>query len=59
VVVEGLNISELKLITGPAGAEVVAAGAVIDDSAFARQPANAPAAMSSEAAAMTSLRRTG
>ncbi len=34
VVVEGLNISELRLITGPAGADVVAVGAVIDDSAF-------------------------
>jgi hypothetical protein len=27
VVVEGLNISELRLITGPAGADVVAVGA--------------------------------
>jgi hypothetical protein len=59
VVVEGLNISELRLITGPAGADVVAVGAVIDDSAFALQPARAPAVMSSEAAATTSLRRTG
>jgi len=59
VVVGGLNISELRLTTGPAGADVVAVGAVIDDSAFALQPAKAPAAISSEAVALTSLRRTG
>ncbi|HEY6685279.1 MAG TPA: hypothetical protein VI094_03620 [Propionibacteriaceae bacterium] len=59
VVVEGSNISDLTLITGPAGADVVAVGAVIDESAFALQPAKAPAAMSSETMALTSLRRTG
>jgi hypothetical protein len=58
VVVGGLNISELRLTTGP-GADVVAVGAVIDDSAFALQPTRAPAVMSNEAAATTSLRRTG
>ena len=41
VVVEGLNISELRLMTGPAGADVVAIGAVADDSACALQPARA------------------
>jgi hypothetical protein len=56
--VGGLNISELRLTTGP-GADVVAVGAVIDDSAFALQPAKAPAAASNEAVALTSLRRTG
>ena len=59
VVVEGLNISEIRLMTGPAGADVVAIGAVADDSACALQPARAPAEMSSEAAPTRSLRRTG
>ena len=57
VVEAGWNISELRLITGPEGADVVAIGAVAADSAFTLQPARAPAAMSSEAAPMRSLRR--
>jgi hypothetical protein len=59
VVVEGLNISELSLMTGPAGAEVALVGAVAGVSAWALQPAKTPAAMSAEVAPMTSLRRTG
>jgi hypothetical protein len=62
VVVEGLNISELRSITGPAGADgadVVLEGAVSADSALALQPAKLPAAMSRAATPRTSLRRTG
>jgi hypothetical protein len=58
VVVEGLNISELRLITGPAGAEradVELEGVVSADSALALQPARLPAAMSIAAAPTTSL----
>jgi hypothetical protein len=58
VVVEGLNISELRLITGPAGAEgtdVELEGVVSADSALALQPARLPAVMSIAAAPTTSL----
>ena len=49
-VVEGLNVSELRLITGPVGADVAIAGATGADSVVALQPARPPAAMSSAAA---------
>jgi hypothetical protein len=58
VVVEGLNISELRLITGPAGADgadVVLEGTIGADSALALQPARPPAAMSSAAAPRMTL----
>jgi hypothetical protein len=58
VVLEGLNISELKLMTGPAGADVVLAGAGAADSTRVLQPARQAAAMISEAAPVKSLRRT-
>jgi hypothetical protein len=58
VVVEGLNISELRLMTGPACADDALAGAIGDDSeAWALQPTRAPAAMRSDAAPIPSLRR--
>ena len=49
VVVDGLNISELRLITGPAGTDAVLVGAAAADSVrpYSRQ---GPAAMISEAA---------
>jgi hypothetical protein len=56
---EGLNISELRLMTGPAGADEMLVGAVGDGAAWALQPARPAAAMRSEAAPMRSLRRTG
>jgi len=59
VVVEGLNINELRLMTGPAGTDDVLVGAVGGGSAWALHPARPPAAMRSEAAPMRSLRRTG
>lgn len=61
VVAEGLNISELRLITGPVGADgadVMREGAVGADSALALQPARPPAAMSRAAAPRMSLRST-
>ena len=58
VVVEGLNISELKLTIGPAGADVVLVGADAADSAQVLQPARPAAAMISEAAPVRRLRRT-
>jgi hypothetical protein len=58
VVVEGLNISELRLITGPAGADAVLVGVVAADSLEALQPARLPTVMSNEPALMRSLRRT-
>jgi hypothetical protein len=64
VVVEGLNISELRLITGPLGADDAMEGADVAmeggaDSALALQPARPPAVMNSAAAPRTSLRRAG
>ena len=59
VVVEGLNVSELRLITGPVGADGAIAGATGAVSALAPQPARLPAAMSSAAAPRMSLRRVG
>jgi len=56
--VEGLNISELRLMTEPAGvdgADVVLEGTVGADSALALQPARPPAAMSRAAAPRTTL----
>jgi hypothetical protein len=58
VIVEGLNISELILINGPGGADVVLIEVVAGVSAWALQPASAPAAMNTEAAPMINLRRT-
>jgi hypothetical protein len=57
VVVEGLNISELRLITGPAGADGadVVLEAIGADSALALQPARPPAAMSRAAAPRMTL----
>jgi hypothetical protein len=57
--VEGLNVSELRLITGPVGADVAIAGATGADSVLALQPAKLPAEMSSAAAPRMSLRRVG
>ena len=62
VVVDGLNISELRLITEPVGADaaaVVLEGAIAADSALARQPARLPAASSRAATPKTSLWPTG
>ena len=50
VVVGGLNISELRLMTGPAGTDAVLVGAVAADSALVLQPARLPAVMSNEPA---------
>jgi len=58
VIVVGWNISELRLITGPVGADV-AVGTAVGVSAWALQPATAPAAMNTEVTPMMSLRRTG
>jgi len=46
-------------MTGPAGADDALVGAIGDEEAWALQPARAPAAMSSDAAPIRSLRRTG
>jgi hypothetical protein len=59
VVVDGLNISELRLMTGPAGADAALLGAAGDGAASALHPARAPAAIRSDAAPGTSLRRKG
>ena len=59
VVVEGWNISELRLMTGPAGADAVGVGAVAGVSESALQPARPAAAMNKDAAQTTSRRRTG
>src|SRR4051794_23612045 len=62
VIVEGLNISELRLITGPAGADgadVGWDGAVSAESALGLQPARLATAMSRAAAPRTSLCPTG
>lgn len=58
VIVDGSNISELKLMTGPAGVDAALLGAVGDGAAWALQPARPPA-MSSEAMPMRTLRRIG
>jgi hypothetical protein len=58
VVVEGMNISELRLITGPAGADAVLVGVVAADSPEAVQPVRLPTVMSNEPAPIKSLRRT-
>jgi len=50
-----LNISKLRLTTGPVGADVMLEGAVGADSALALQPARAPTVISSAAAPMMSL----
>jgi hypothetical protein len=58
VVVEGLNISELRLITGPAGADgadAVLEGTVGADSVLALQPARPLAAMNRAVAPRTTL----
>jgi hypothetical protein len=53
-----LNINELRLMTGPAGADAVLVGVVADDSLERLQPARLPTVMSNEPAPMRSLRRT-
>ena len=63
VVVDGWNISELMLITGPADTDGVLMGAAlieggVDVSAWALQPARALTVMNAEAVPMISLRRT-
>jgi hypothetical protein len=58
VVFEGLNISELRLITGPAGAELAFNGEVAGISACALQPASVPTVINTEAAPIMSRRRT-
>jgi len=57
VVSDGLNISELRLITGPAGTDVVLVGAAGVEPEYAPQPTRLPAASSSEAAPITILPR--
>jgi hypothetical protein len=59
VVSVGWNMSELRLMTGPAGADAVLDGTVAADSADVPQPARAPTAIINDAPLMRSLRRTG